>query len=649
LALNIKPSIIRAPKEYGLTCVGHFIALEHHKHSPERALALINISKTPTHRQGVIAHVHERCKELGITRALLAGIIIDDWHSEKSAAKILKLIKTEFPDLPLIILQGLDDCAQIASTIEIENVDKYSVLYLWALTKSRIRELVTSYVLDLDALDENLVTDKVVADIDALNIHRTPLNCLLILKLVEQSFDDSPVNRTEMISRVLTILFIQFNRLPNYEIRPDLKDCEYALGFFTEWLIKEGKAAFLKQDFITKVTAYCTSQLLELDVDQLFTFLMSEKIFVRKGTDIEFRFNYLLYYFAAHRMHQDQAFATFILSEMRYAAFPEIVEFYTGIDRRRTDAIVRLTEDLRQMNSGFLSRTQIPEAFNPMKEAVWSSTDEVLKALRQKVEVGMEASSLPIEAKDGLSDKDYDRSKPYNQSLAQFINQSSLIQMIQAMRGAARALRNSDHVSPEQKMELLEEVISCWHRVSQILIILSPILASQKQASFEGMGFILDSTFDQYPDQNRRWEVLMNAIPVNVVRWYQNDIFSRKMGALLSNYITKHKGEIGELFVILVIIRQRPLGWADRTEQYIIRQDKHSFYLNKIFTALLNENETGIIPIRVRQHLKRLAAMALAKHSQGIMHPNEKLIKRAVEALDTRPKPFPVNSPIELA
>ena len=638
LAFNVRNCFVRAPKEFGLSCMAHFMALEHHKNCKHKVLAVVDAAEVPSHRQGVIGHVKERCAELDITEGELDGIILDNWSGDRSSMKALKIFKTEFPALPVIVLHGVSDYDQIASSLEINDIGEFEILYLWALTRNRIRELVTDYISDLDSLDENLVTDKVASDIDALNIHRTPHNCLLLLKLVSQAFDDSPVNRTEMISRVLTILFIQYNRIPNYETRPDLKDSEFALGYFTEWLIKIEKSSFSKQDFIVKVREYCSLKLLLLDVDQLFTFLISEKIFIAKHADIEFRFSYWLYYFAAHRMHHDSEFAGYILGDMRYAAFPEIIEFYTGIDRQRRDAIIQLTNDLKAMNAAFLERTQIPEDFNPLENAVWSPSDDILAQLKHTVEVGMEESSLSVPKRDEIADASYDKAKPYKQSISQFLSEASLRQMVQAMKGAARALRNSDHVAPEEKKALLEEVLLCWKRMAQALIIVSPLLAEQRTAGFEGMGFILGPGFDRFTTSDRRWMAIMFAISDNVVRWYQEDIFSRKMGILLSNYIDSHHGELGELFAVLVVIHQRPLGWADQVERFILRQPKHSFYLQKVFGALVEASEIGIIPDRIRKHLKRLAAMSLAKHSQGIMRPNEKVVKKISDAMEERKK-----------
>ena len=46
-------------------------------------------------------------------------------------------------------------------------------------------------------------------------------------------------------------------------------------------------------------------------------------------------------------------------------------------------------------------------------------------------------------------------------------------------------LRNSDHVTPEAKTALLDEVLSSWIRVCHTLVILSPVLAVQRKATFE--------------------------------------------------------------------------------------------------------------------------------------------------------------------
>lgn len=631
IVTNVGSYLIRAPKEFGLTSLGRYLSLDHYKKGTGSVLAMFDSSAMPPHRQGVTKCIEQRRIELCIEKESLAGFILDNWQNDKNCLKLLKEIREQHPGLPVIILSGLDDCADIATSVGIDT-SQYKLLYLWSLSRARIRELVVSYTIDMASLDEDAVTGKIVSDIDALNIHRTPLNCLLILKLVEQAFEDSPVNRTEMIGRVLNLLFYQFDKIPRYATRPDIKDCEYALGYVCEWMIRYSRITFSKNEFLDKIQDYCKSQLIELDSEILFVFLMSENILIRKGLYFGFRFSYWLFFFAAHRMHHSNEFAKFILSDYRYSAYPEIIEFYTGIDRRRSDAIAQLTLDLKTMNSEFLLRTGISESFNPFQQALWNPNSESIVRMQQEVSEGVSESTLPAEVKDAIADESYDRGKPYRQEVAEFIQQSSLIQMVQAMRGAARALRNSDHVDPKLKKELLQEVMNCWIRVAQILVLVSPILALHRTATFEGIGFLLDKRFDQKTDKER-WQQIMTVVPDNVIMWFQEDIFSKKLGLLLSDYAVRQKGTLGELFTMLIMAKQRPPGWDREIERFIVTEDKNSYYLSRVYSAIFTQYKTSFTTERTRQQLRRLAAMSVAKHNTGAKHPNTKLVERAAKAL----------------
>ena len=631
---NLRPLVIRAPRQFGLTCLGRYIALQHWRQSANNDfVAMLDVLGIPAHRQGVLGSLEARCEELGVQTTTVSAIILDNYSGDKSSRRILKELRLAYPEIPTIVLQSIDDCARIADAIEIDNVADFETLYLWALTKTRIRELVTGYVQEMDDLDDNLVTARVTADIEALNIHRSPLNCLMILRLAEQAFEESPVNRTEMIGRVLTVLFFQFDQIPRYATRPDLKDCEYALGYFCEWLVRAERTTFSKNEFYKKVFEYCRTQLLDLDVEVLFAFLAITNVLVRKGTDFGFRFSYWLYYFAAHRMHHNEAFAKFILSDRRYAAYPELIEFYAGIDRRRHDAVACLTADLRRMNSDFLTRTQIDSDLNPFEHAKWAPDQASLEQLQEEVKKSMTSSALPAVVKDAIADRQYDRARPYYQDLRKFIETSSLNQLMQAIRGAARVLRNSDHVGPEAKTALLDEVLSSWIRVCQILVILSPVLAVQRRATFEDIAFVLD-TWDEKEEPRDRWAKIMTCILDNVVSWFQDDIFSKKMGALFCKHIETHRAELSELLVLLIMIRQKAPGWVKETKRFIHREHKNSFYLSRIFVALHTESRLGFFGERTRQELRHLAAMTLAKHEVGVKRPNKSLISRVAEALD---------------
>jgi hypothetical protein len=110
------------------------------------------------------------------------------------------------------------------------------------------------------------------------------------------------------------------------------------------------------------------------------------------------------------------------------------------------------------------------------------------------------------------------------------------------------------------------------------------------------------------------------------------------MGALFSNYIQAHPGELGELLVLLVMAKQRPPGWEKEIERFIVREQKNSFALNKVFVVLRHEFKVSFSTERTRQQLRHLAAMAIAKHLTGSKHPNTQLIEKAAKQVLDQPE-----------
>ena len=118
----------------------------------------------------------------------------------------------------------------------------------------------------------------------------------------------SPVNRTELIDRILFLLF-NIDDIPTYKVRPDLKDCEYVLGYFCETMIRENKYVFTRQEFLECLHSFCEEKIIELDIQVVFDVLHRNNILVERGGFFCFRFTYWIFYFTAQRMHHDEIFS----------------------------------------------------------------------------------------------------------------------------------------------------------------------------------------------------------------------------------------------------------------------------------------------------------------------------------------------------
>lgn len=477
LVVNPKPTIIKAPPQYGQTCLARYLVFEAWRTRKYLWLYLDAKGLKP-HSASINESISNELVVLGRAESDIECVVLDSWsENEKDALKLLRKLLEKFQNVPIVCMQHVD-VGQFNNASIVDVDCDFDVLYLWSLPRNEIRNIVVAYNETKHVGDEDAITTRLVSDLEVLNLHRTPLNCLTLLKVSEIDFEESPVNRSEMIKRVLFLLF-NVDTIPTYKSRPDLKDCEYVLGYFCELLIREGAYEFTRDKFLHDIQACCRERLIDLETQVVFDVLFENNILIKRGSFFHFKFAYWILYFAAQRMHHDKGFAEYIFENMRYAQHPELIEFYTGIDRSREDALKILIRDLRACSDDINRKCGLPDGLNPYEFATWKPSPEAEEHMHQVVADGVLMSNLPAAIKDQYADRGYDQTRPYDQSVASFLSQYTVHSMMQTMKSGARALRNSDYVSPEIKRQLLREILNCWEQLSKVLFTILPVLAEQ--------------------------------------------------------------------------------------------------------------------------------------------------------------------------
>lgn len=445
-----KFALFKAPPQYGLTCLSHYLIREAKRRPKSKSWIYLDAKQLKPNFASISDAVSAEIKLLGINQNDITCVVVDSWsRSDKDSTKLFRKIKDFFKNIPIICMQQVDT-AIAESTDDDGLFTDFEVYYLWALPRELIRKIVSSYNEENPIGDEDAVTSRLVSDLEVLNLHRTPLNCLTLLKVSEFNFDERPVNRSEMIKRVLFLLF-NSDDIPTYKARPDLKDCEYVIGYFCEQLIKEGGYTFSRDRFLVDIQSVCRENLIDLETHLVFDILYRNNIIIRSGFLFRFKFSYWIFYFVAQRMHHSKEFAAYVFEDMRYSQYPEIIEFYTGIDRVREDALQVLIRDIQMCLKGVKEKYGLPEEINPFRLARWDTPPDTQEKMRQEIAEGVMNSNLPSEIKDQFADRMYDQARPHNQTLKNLLAEHSVVCMMNLMRSASKALRNSDYVSPDIK------------------------------------------------------------------------------------------------------------------------------------------------------------------------------------------------------
>ncbi len=260
--------------------------------------------------------------------------------------------------------------------------------------------------------------------------------------------------------------------------------------------------------------------------------------------------------------------------------------------------------------------------------------------MEREIQQGIATTTLSAEVKDELADHNRDRSKSYHQEIAHFIEQSSLFEYVSAMFGASRVLRNSDHVDPDLRKELLDQILLCWVGFCQVITILSRALAGKGRATFEGIGFMLGSTFDN-ADLETRWQTILKVAPYNIVNWFHEEVFSKKLGPLFVNHLENNALLISDLFTRRVLIIQRPPGWEEVIKRFITSEHKNSYALFDVHSCLRHELRIGVSSEKAAIQIRTLTATAMAKHITGKKKPDQKLVEKVAKKIPFNSKQEP--------
>jgi hypothetical protein len=619
---NPESSMIKAPPQFGLTCLAHYLVLKAWEN--EKLFLRLDSDKTKSHN--IHNAVINEVDSIGFKISDIKAIILDSWKSyELDSLKKLKNLSDSYKDIPLIVMNTIEDGKFLKEPHDIKINRNFKALFLLALPRTQIRKVVSEYNKVKEIGIEDKVLTKVVNDLEVLNIHRTPMNCLTLLKVSEKYFDESPINRTDMIEKVLFVLF-NMDGIPRYRTRPDLKDCEFVLGRYCERLIRTEKYSFTRDEFLREIKNYCEEKLIDLEVDVVFDVLFLNHIIVKQENDFGFRSSFWIYYFAARQMHNDENFAQYIFSTKKYSSFPEIIEFYTGIDRNKIDALKVLTKDIKETCDVVNSKVRLTGNMNIFEEIQWKPTEEQIQSAQYQLSENVINSGLPEDIKDQHADRNYNQIKPYNQSIQAFFTEYSLHNLMQNIRASSRALRNSDYVKPEAKREMLSEILRSWEQISNVLLALTPILADKGRAGYDGHSFALQGDFgDSF---EKRLNRIIQVNMTNVVGFFKDDIYSSKIAPLLYEHFKSETNLNKKHQLALLLIFCRPREWRKQIQEYIISLQKNSFYLYDTHNALMAKYNFDFISEEERREITLLAKMCFAKHEFGSKNPTPKEMAR---------------------
>lgn len=611
--MNARRSLkVITPAQYGLTSFGwHFLL----RLWVEKTIFGLFLDCRSIKANKIDKSVERQLSIFNVKRDDVGWIVFDNWDlNDKDAKLILSYVKDVFADVPVLIL-----CPMLEkSFIENENISlqEFSIapVFMAPMQLSQLRSMVSVYNKKRKIGEEDLVLKRLNDDIQNFNMHRTPLNCISLLEVFSNSFDENPVNRTAMVERLLRIIF-ENEDVPSYKSLPDVRDCEFAIGYYCEYIIRNEKPYFSSKHFYETVSDFCRQQKITLDINYLFNILLNNQIICQYDNDLfGFRFSFWVYYFAAMRMTKSRDFADYILEKENYAHYPEVLEFYTGSDRTKNDAAEVVMADIKNVSAKVHDKVGMPDKMNPLQLLRFTVTDEQAAKVIDKLDDELKQTKLPTNIKDALDDKTYNPSIPFHQDVRKIWENYS-VNYLQEMIGiASKVLRNSDYINPDTKVHLLEAITEAWLNTIRVVYLMAPALAMDGQAGYDDFRLHLDDTFNKdTADKKKLLIEVLSAIPHNIVLWYKDNIYSSKMADLLYDKIDNETNPVIKHILVNLVIYEQPDHWDIVVRKYLDRSDKHSFYFGDTLSSLRIMYSKGVMSESNIARTKNLIYLAYTK------------------------------------
>jgi predicted phosphodiesterase len=600
-------TLIIAPPEFGLTCLGLYLQLEAFK----KCKLWLYIDAEQTKGRKIFDHIEEELLHYDRNLADLKCIVLDSWNAGNfDHLTMVKSITSKCPDLPLVILA--EDTIVPDVTGNVSKLDRnFAILHLQALSRSSMRQLVAGYNETKHIGTEDVLLSGLVEHMESINIHRTPLNCYTLLRVLDSSYNETLLNKSKLLKAILFVLFTDHNSFSYSSNKPEVDECTYVLGHFCKDLVTKRTRSFEAIEFSTKLSEICKSACLVLNIEAMLDVLLENNILVKRGGLMEFRHRYWIFYFAAEWMRHDDNFRQFILSDLNYVNYPEIIEFYSGLDGKRTDAVETLLTDLTALIDKVEKKIGIARSFDPLSPLLWNPSDEFIQKARSQIAEKVETSNLPANIKDKYADRQYQSAAPYDQSISTFLNDYSVLCLLNSIKAASRALRSSPFVDVELKHKLTSAIIRGWEEISRVVFWLSPLLAKDGRAIHDGFALMLSEGFSTNIDQRFKENIICN--PSNIVRMLGGDLASKKICPLLNECFQATDSMLQKHMISIFIATVRPEGWDDSTLSYINLLHPRSFYLGDIFGTLTDQVTLGDLEHEEEPELKKLTRAILSK------------------------------------
>ena len=567
--------VVHAPPQYGGSVLALEFAIDALRQN--KKCILLSAVTAPTYKSKFSYYLEQRSGQLLLPLEGDAEVfVIDDYDSHnRNHQRLLSLIKKDYSDAKIILINRL---RAIVKDQSVDNpLNKSRSFYLNALSRTRVREIVSKHPSSyLFSIDDD-ISSHILDEIERLNLHRIPFNVIMLMELIAENKNFSPLNRAKLVQKYFELVFDREGDGFQYEEGMDFEDRMHFLTQFTSSLINSPSFTFREGVWIEFCKKYTEKFGPKLSPTKELELYIKSNIFVRHGDIIHFRLSMWTWYFLANRVVDDPVFKKEVLESRKYQSYPQVLEFASGINREQADLLKTLGVHLDSAISEYEIESGLSSDFTPYDHMIFFSDEENIESFQADVIEQVLGSSPDRDKIDIQKDEIYDHAAPFRQIVQNQVYTENLIKLYRTLETSGLCIRNSDHVTLDERLELTLTYFRGLERFAQAAFLSIPEMVEKGSALVSGILFI--------PPKNRPVDndgaamQIIFALPSRLGQSVIEHMGSPKYWSLLAEQKAEGLSEFAKFMIICGVIELRNTNWFDQLLKYLNSLDSNSIYV----------------------------------------------------------------------
>lgn len=353
-----------------------------------------------------------------------------------------------------------------------------------------VRALVKKWD-DPNGLEEETL-NKVVNELQAINVPRTPINSSLLLDIISNDNSFSPLNRPAMIERFIETLLKKRSISEIQRKKFDFTNQVHYLGHVAEYMCRENSYVLRYEELFQLTDRYLKGLGLNFGARDIIENSIASRVMIDRRSDnrVSFRFRAFLEFFVASQMKNNVSFKAWVLEENRFLSYLNELEYYAGLERQDLD-LLKLVGDRHDK----YTRESFGDKFSEVLDGgiegyLPSSMEENLKYADDLAEE-LQETPLTEDERDEILDGEIPQDAEGRQEVFRPAQKDAQSRYILSLVLYTTLVKNTELIPDADKREHLNRVLRSWAYTVLGSYLVIPSLVKNRRMVINGLSYVI--------------------------------------------------------------------------------------------------------------------------------------------------------------